>query len=271
MNEQHSKWKTKELAKIFSEGVRGAIPGASLQLEIINKLISVWCPFPSRILDLGCGDGILGRMLLAEHLSAHMVFADFSEPMLAKVRQKVGTNNRATVIHIDFATPAWTKGVGLETPFDIIVSGFAIHHQPDDRKKTLHTEIYDLLNEGGLFLNLDQVRSETSSISEIFDSFFLDHIRCSLSNSDQNETMNQIEKAYYEDKKENIPAPVETQCQWLRDIGFQEVDYFFKTFELALFGGKKTSNRVAGGFSPPAPTPPGMRVRTGRFTEITGP
>ena len=32
-----------------------------------------------------------------------------------------------------------------------------------------------------------------------------------------------------------------------------------------------TDNRVAGGFSPPAPTPPGMRVRTGRFTEITGP
>jgi hypothetical protein len=30
-------------------------------------------------------------------------------------------------------------------------------------------------------------------------------------------------------------------------------------------------NRVAGGFSPPAPTPPGMRVRTGRFTKITGP
>ena len=30
-------------------------------------------------------------------------------------------------------------------------------------------------------------------------------------------------------------------------------------------------NRVAGGFSPPAPTPPRMRVRTGRFTEFTGP
>ena len=27
-------------------------------------------------------------------------------------------------------------------------------------------------------------------------------------------------------------------------------------------------NRVAGGFSPPAPTPPGMRVHTGRFTEM---
>jgi hypothetical protein len=30
-------------------------------------------------------------------------------------------------------------------------------------------------------------------------------------------------------------------------------------------------NRAAGGSQPPAPTPPGMRVRTGRFTEITGP
>ena len=27
-------------------------------------------------------------------------------------------------------------------------------------------------------------------------------------------------------------------------------------------------NRVAGGFSPPAPTPPRMRVRTGRFTVV---
>ena len=159
-------------------------------------------------------------MLLSEYPSAHTIFADFSEPMLAKVRKKVGGNKQARVIPIDFATSTWTNAVEAEIPFDIILSGFAIHHQLDDRKKALYTEIYDLLNEGGLFLNLDQVSSVTSTISEIFDSFFLDNIRCSLSNSDQNKIMKQIEKAYYEDKKENIPAPVETQCQWLRDIGF---------------------------------------------------
>ena len=241
MNEKQSKWLTKELAKIFSEGVRGAIPGANLQLEIITKLISVWCPLPSRILDLGCGDGILGRMLLDEHPTAHIIFADFSEPMLGKLRNRIGIDTRTKIINIDFATPAWIEKIEAETPFDIIVSGFAIHHQIDDRKNELYTEIYGLLSDGGLFLNLDQVSSETSSIGEIFDSFFLDYIRCSLPDSDRNEIMNQIEKAYYEDKKENIPAPVEKQCQWLRDIGFQDVDCFFKTFELALFGGRKTS------------------------------
>lgn len=41
------------------------------------------------------------------------------------------------------------------------------------------------------------------------------------------------------DKSENILAPVDLQCQWLREIGFQDVDCFFKLLELALFGGKK--------------------------------
>jgi hypothetical protein len=57
-------------------------------------------------------------------------------------------------------------------------------------------------------------------------------------------TRQEIEEVYYQrpDKTENILAPVETQCQWLRDIGFQDVDCFFKVFELALFGGRKTSS-----------------------------
>jgi hypothetical protein len=38
---------------------------------------------------------------------------------------------------------------------------------------------------------------------------------------------------------------------------------------LAVFRARKP-NRVAGGFSPPAPTPPCMRVRTGRFTKVIG-
>ncbi|SPE57295.1 hypothetical protein SBV1_270094 [Verrucomicrobia bacterium] len=33
------------------------------------------------------------------------------------------------------------------------------------------------------------------------------------------------------------------QCQWLREIGFENVDCYFKVFELALFGGTKRSSR----------------------------
>lgn len=239
MNKPSSQWQTKERARIYSEGVRGAIPGAELQLKLISAIVRAWRPWPVRILDLGCGDGILGRLLMDEYPASQMIFADFSEPMLDKLRSRTGTNSRAEVINADFSTPAWTKAVESENAFDIIVSGFAIHHQPDTRKKALYAEVHELLDAGGVFLNLDQVRSASPGISEIFDGFFLDHILQFHAKAGLDVPMKAVEAAYYQDKKENIPAPVEAQCQWLRDTGFQEVDCFFKTFELALFGGRK--------------------------------
>lgn len=41
------------------------------------------------------------------------------------------------------------------------------------------------------------------------------------------------------DKEVNILAPVEIQCNWLRDSGFVDVDCYFKVFELAVFGGRR--------------------------------
>ncbi len=33
--------------------------------------------------------------------------------------------------------------------------------------------------------------------------------------------------------------PTQTQCDWLREIGFEQVDMYFKIPELAIFGGVK--------------------------------
>lgn len=240
MNEKRSKWHNGDVAEIYVEGVRGAIPGAYLQLEVISKIVRSWCPTPLNILDLGCGDGILGRMLLNEYPGARLIFADFSDPMLDKLRNRIGSDKQATIIKIDFSTSEWIRRIEFEKPFDVILSGFAIHHQPDQRKKNLYLEIHEILGNGGLFLNLDQVSSSTVSVGRLFDSFFLDHMERFLLNAQPDITIDAIKDAYYLDKKENIPAPVEIQCEWLRGIGFQDVDCFFKTFELALFGGRKS-------------------------------
>jgi hypothetical protein len=41
------------------------------------------------------------------------------------------------------------------------------------------------------------------------------------------------------DKAANILAPVEAQCDWLREIGYEDVDCYFKVLELAVFGGRR--------------------------------
>ena len=111
-----------------------------------------------------------------------------------------------------------------------MVSGFAVHYQPDERKRGLYSEILDLLTPGGVLLNLEHVASATETGEELFDDFFIDHLYEFYSKSDPTANRNAIADAYYKrpDKEENILAPVEDQCNWLRQIGFIDVDCFFK-------------------------------------------
>ncbi len=236
-----SQWQTRELATGFLNGVRGAIPGAALQLSIIEKIVRLWCRSPANILDLGCGDGILGRSLLGIFPQARGVFADFSEPMLEAAREKLTGNPDAIVLEADFGEPEWIGSVTSYGPFDIVVSGFSIHHQPDHRKKVLYSEIFDLLAPRGVFLNLEHVASQSPAGQRLFDEFFIDHLYAYHGQSDPTVSREEIAADFYArpDKQENILAPVGMQCRWLEDIGFADVDCFFKTFELALFGGRK--------------------------------
>ena len=221
MSQSTSRWQTAEVANAFLSGVRSAIPGAELQLAVMGKIIEQWCPAPRTMLDLGCGDGILGRYLLNRFPKTQGVFADFSEPMLAAVQQKVQALPQATVVVADFAQPDWAQAVATKMPIDVVVSGFAIHHQPHDRKQTLYREIYDLLPPGGVFLNLEHVASATSAGEALFDDFFVDSLHAYHEQSDPQVQREAIAQKYYNrpDKVENILASVEDQCEWLRAIG----------------------------------------------------
>jgi ubiquinone/menaquinone biosynthesis C-methylase UbiE len=243
-----SKWQSAETIGTFLEGIRRAVPGAELQMRVIGRIAELWCPSPARILDLGCGDGIMGRFLLDLFPDAHGVFLDFSDPMLDAARKLLNGHSRATVLKADFETSGWLEAVASSTPFDLVVSAFAIHHQTDERKERLYEEIYPLLKPGGAFLNLEHVSSPTGALGELFDQFYIDHLHDFYLASDPARNRDDVAETYHNrpDKDENILAPLDVQCGWLREIGFQDVDCFFKVFEIALFGGRKPA------FSPSA-------------------
>ena len=241
MSDIRSQWQTETLAKNYLEGVRGAIPAAKLQLEVIAKIINVWCPNPKTVIDLGCGDGILGRMILQQYPDSSVTFIDFSDPMLSAVRDKIKNSPGARVVKADFSSPVWLDSISRGGQYDLVVSGFAIHHQSDERKKSLYSEIYNILCNQGIFLNLEHVASITTEIAELFDSYFVDCLTKFHKNDIPPKSREEIGQEYHNrsDKKENILAPVRLQCEWLQEIGFTDVDCYFKIFELAIFGGRK--------------------------------
>src|SRR5699024_4091367 len=96
-------WKTEKLTKTYLNGVRGAIPFANEQIDILLRLISFFKPEVTSFLDLGCGDGILGQAILSKWNNANGVFVDFSEPMIkaAKIKNKTHRDNVAFAV-LDF-------------------------------------------------------------------------------------------------------------------------------------------------------------------------
>ena len=170
----------------------------------------------TRVLDLGTGDGRILALTMLRCPRATGVGIDFSEPMLAEARKRVAANGRVQLALHDLSLPLGVSEFGC---FDAVVSSLAIHHLTHERKKCLFMEVFSLLNSGGVFCNLEHVSSPTPNAHR----HFLDAIGMKPENEDPS----------------NKLLDVQTQIDWLRQIGFSDVDCYWKWLELALIVGFK--------------------------------
>jgi SAM-dependent methyltransferase len=231
-------WKRPDVAAAFLDERSLLIPDRQRQLQVLLRLLRAAGPGPRRILDLGAGDAVLLATALEAFPQATGVALDFSPPMLERARRRLARfGDRAATAEADLGSPAWRDAVA--GPFDAVVSGFAIHHLPDARKRALYREVFDLLNEGGVFVNCEHVASPTPAVERLFDDAMSEHLWRRRKERGEDVTLEQVRKEFLErpDRAANILAPVEAQCAWLREIGFRDVDCFWKYFELAVFGG----------------------------------
>jgi tRNA (cmo5U34)-methyltransferase len=106
--------------------------------------------------------------------------------------------------------------------FDVIVTSLTIHHLTHKRKRSIYEEIFSLLNCGGIFCNLEHVDSPTSNLHEQFLNSIGDRIA-----------------SFARDENSDRLLSLETQLDWLRQIGFVDVDCYWKWLELALLIGIK--------------------------------
>lgn len=166
-----------------------------------------------RVLDLGTGGGrLLGLLLDGRPELRRAVGLDFSELMLAEARRLFDAEERVELIVHDLDRPLPELG-----RFDAVVSSFAIHHLEDARKRSLYAEAFELLEPGGVFANLEHVASPTPRLHTAF----FAAIGEPLENEDPSDRT----------------VAVEAQLGWLREVGFDDVDCYWKWLEMALLIG----------------------------------
>jgi SAM-dependent methyltransferase len=205
-----SEWQRPEHAAAYlvrADGVPQRAAGEAALLEELPAGVE-------RVLDLGSGDGRLLDLVLGARPAASGVAVDFSSHMLDRLRTRFAGNPRVSVVAHNLEDVLPNLGA-----FDVVVSSFAIHHLVHTRKRELYAEIWARLSAGGVFCNLEHV----ASASAYGHDRFLQAMGIGPADEDPS---NQL-------------LDVHTQLTWLRDIGFVDVDCYWKWRELALLVGRK--------------------------------
>ena len=172
-----------------------------------------------RVLDLGTGDGRLLALVKLQYPDVQGVALDFSDPMLERAKKRFANDNQVSFAKHDFSMPVLKEDLGC---FDAVVSSLAIHHLVDARKRQLYAEVFELLNPEGVFCNLEHVSSPTENVH-------LKFLSAIGWTPDMEDPSNKL-------------VDVETQLDWLRQIGYVDVDCYWKWRELGVLAGFKLTH-----------------------------
>ena len=203
-----STWKDEAKVEEYVARVARSAARAAGEAELV-EVLPEGC---ERVLDLGCGDGRLIELVAdarPEVLVA--VGLDNSPPMIERARGRFADDPRVSIVDHDLGAPLPELGT-----FDLVVSGFAIHHLSHDRKQSLLAEIAACLRPGGVFANLEVVQCATPELQEEF------YRRIDRPGGDP----------------EDVLAGVHEQLGWMRSAGLVQVDCFWRWRGFTLLVGR---------------------------------
>lgn len=220
------------LKEKFSQGAheydrqrKHIIPCLEDLYEITSDLAKVNTSKP-RILDLGAGTGLLTSHIHRKYPDGDYILLDLSEEMLNIARTRFENLPDFHYVIADYLKH------NFEGMFDIIVSSLSIHHLENNHKRILYEKVYQHLNSGGVFINADQVLGPSPANDEEYYRNWLNKIDVG--------SLSESEKTFIFDRMElDNPATLADNFEWLEEIGFVDVDVYYKYYNFVVIYGKK--------------------------------
>lgn len=223
-------WTDESFIEYWLQRESGRAEDAALRFKIVRGLIPRTPDETFRYINIAGGDGPLDEVLLTHFTRARVTLVDGSETMVAGAQKRLQRfGDRFNVVRADLSTPDWRRSV--EGPFDIAVSTIAIHNlrQPGGRVRDLYAEIFELLSDGGFFLNLDYARPMHPVIRQFQ--------RWVASTDPDPRELGWSSGG-------TAPGSWGENLIWLSQAGFFPVDIFWKSFGATAMGGFKGTPRV---------------------------
>lgn len=237
-----SRWSDSRFAQEYRDQADGCLPERRSLIEIAQSLYRhlVKGSQPCRILDLGCGDGLMVQELLKVDDSLDATLVDGSQEMLKAAANRLARFEKKHLVHASFQDLLAEDP--LQQSFIFVLSSLAIHHLAMAEKEALFEYIHRHLDPGGFFLNIDVVLSPTDDLEKWYLLLWQEWIDTHAVDSQKAFLLSVPQK--YKQNPDNVPDPLLQQLQALERIGFENVDCYYKHGVFAMFGGSKARDHA---------------------------
>ena len=184
-----------------------------------------------QILDLGGGTGLLAALVAQAFPQGDFTLVDVSEAMLEQARQRFRAEPaRFRFCALDFTEePLWGE-------YDAVVSALSIHHVSDGAKQLVFKRVYEVLREGGVFINADQVLGPTPEIDKRYHEAWLRQVR------ERGAAEDDIAAAIERMEGDNM-STLSWQLKQLEGVGFDMVNCWYKNYGFVVYSDRKGMGR----------------------------
>ena len=232
-------WGSREFVERWATKGGWQAPIREAQVAMVVHMIQHPVDAPIRVLDIGAGYGALAAALLRERPDATALCLDASEAMLKLGEERnVDLKLRMRFVQASLESPDWRKAV--DGSFDAVISSRALHHfTANQRRRYIFREVFPLVRAGGCFINADNVRAATQSLSERYrrarDAYLDRFVRESSGGKTNLAEVRVASPSTYHGPHNN--GYLEEELAWLKEAGFQDVDCFWKFATTVVYGG----------------------------------
>jgi tRNA (cmo5U34)-methyltransferase len=228
-------WKKNHLynedAEIYDSVIRDFVPVYDEMINVVIEAIKIFYPKMNiKVLDIGVGTGNLSLKLLENFPDIELVGYEIAPNLYEFAKRKLKEFKPNFLLKNEDILKN-----NIHNSFNLIISLLTFHYFDHEQKKIVYKKTYDLLKKNGLFINVDRVISKSDSINKVFYdrmSFFWDKATKTWIEEKR-------EKWKTQDSPEEQPYYLEDQLDWLREIGFTDVECLWRNFNYCVFIGKK--------------------------------
>ncbi|MEW5961442.1 MAG: class I SAM-dependent methyltransferase [Chloroflexota bacterium] len=248
MTDSQDTW-TESDSELYQRLAPVAVPDRAGQMAGLLTLLPFQKDECCRIVEVGCGEGLLAMALLDCFPQARLTALDGSAAMRAQATARLQPwGDRVTIQPFDLAATGWLACVeGAEA----VLSSLCLHHLDGPQKQTLFKALSQRLSRRGALLVADLVAPQRPEARQLFaadwDRWTRRQSLAETGSTDLFKTFVETEWNYfYFDDPVDTPSPLFDQLLWLKEAGFEGVDCFWLQAGHAIYGGYKSGAKPGG-------------------------